>query len=227
MQTLRKALALKPDLIEAQRGIVMLELDAGRTTQAVAMAREVQKQRPKESIGYVLEGDAYVYKKSWSRAATAYRTGLKQAGTDLAMKLHAVLIAAGKRKEADQFATSWIKEHPKDMGFQALSCAGARSRGTTTRQRRASIEALLDMQPNNPMLLNNLAWAAGQIEGSEGDRIRRKGQQACPGATCDYGYAWALLVEKGDTARRCRTAPEGRRNWRRRRHRFASTSPRR
>ena len=80
----------------------MLETDAGRVAQAVAMAREVQKQRPKEPIGYVLEGDVHAQKKSWSEAAAAYRTGLKQVGTvDLAIKLHGALVAAGNAAEAD------------------------------------------------------------------------------------------------------------------------------
>ena len=43
------------------------------------MAREVQKQRPKEAVGYLLEGDAYANKKSWNEAASGLSGGA-QAG---------------------------------------------------------------------------------------------------------------------------------------------------
>ena len=57
--------------------------------EAIAIAREVQKQRPKESIGFVLEGDIQATKKAWPEAVTAYRAGLKQVGSsDLAIRLH-------------------------------------------------------------------------------------------------------------------------------------------
>lgn len=62
MLNLRKALSLKADSIDAQRGIMMLDLDAGRTSEALAMTRQIQKQRPKEAVGYVLEGDVYALK---------------------------------------------------------------------------------------------------------------------------------------------------------------------
>ena len=69
---------------------------AGRTKEALAVAREVQKQRPKESVGYILEGDIHASKKAWSDAVAAYRNGLKQAGTtDLAIRLDAALRASG------------------------------------------------------------------------------------------------------------------------------------
>ena len=50
-ESLRKALAIKPDLVEAQRKLVALELDAGAVPSALAIARDVQTQHPKESVG--------------------------------------------------------------------------------------------------------------------------------------------------------------------------------
>ncbi|MDR1935650.1 MAG: PEP-CTERM system TPR-repeat protein PrsT, partial [Candidatus Accumulibacter sp.] len=41
MQSLRRALSIKPDSVEAQRGMIMLDLDAGRVASAVATARNV------------------------------------------------------------------------------------------------------------------------------------------------------------------------------------------
>ena len=105
LQNLQKALKVKPDSLEAQRGIMMLELDAGRTKEALEVARDVQRQRPKEAIGYIFAGDAHASKKAWGDAAAAYRAGLKEVGsTELAAKLHSALLAGGNNAEADKFA---------------------------------------------------------------------------------------------------------------------------
>ncbi len=88
IDNLRKALAIKPDLVEAQRAIIALDVTSGRIDEALAAARDVQKQRPKESLGYILEGNVYASKKAWNEAANAYRAGLKRVGTtDLAIYL--------------------------------------------------------------------------------------------------------------------------------------------
>ena len=126
------------------------------------MARQIQKQRPKEAVGYMLEGDAHALKKSWNEAATAYRNGLKQnAETALAIKLHAVVVAGGGSGEADRFADSWMKEHTKDLQFRLYLAEAATARkdyATASKYYRV----LVDAQPNNPAMLNNLAWALAQ-----------------------------------------------------------------
>ncbi|OYU41527.1 MAG: hypothetical protein CFE44_29275, partial [Burkholderiales bacterium PBB4] len=111
-QSLKKALGVKPDLLDAQRGLITLGMDAKKISESVAIAKVVQKQRPKESIGYIFEGDIAAAQKNWDEAASIYRIGLKEApGTELALKLHTVLLAAAKPAEADKFAGTWLKEN--------------------------------------------------------------------------------------------------------------------
>ncbi|MBK7325008.1 MAG: PEP-CTERM system TPR-repeat protein PrsT, partial [Propionivibrio sp.] len=201
MQDLRKALSVKSDSVEAQRGIMMLDLDAGRTAEALAMARQIQKQRPKEAVGYMLEGDAHALKKSWNEAATAYRNGLKQnSETALAVKLHAVLVAGGGSGEADRFADSWIKEHAKDLQFRLYLAEAATARkdyATASKHYRV----LVDAQPNNPATLNNLAWALAQNKDPKAIEFAEKANKLAPDQPALMDTLGVLLVDKGDTAR--------------------------
>jgi len=201
MQSLRKALSIKANSIEAQRGIMMLDLDAGRFAEALVMARQIQKQRPKEAVGYMLEGDVYALKKSWADAATAYRSGIKQAGaTELAVKLHAALIAGGSLGEADKFADSWIKEHAKDLQFRLYLAEAA-----TVRKDYASASkhyrVLVDAQPNNPGVLNNLAWTSAQNKDPKAIEYAEKAYKLAPDQAAIIDTLGGLLIEKGDTAR--------------------------
>ena len=201
LRTLRKALALKADLVDTQRAIAVLELDAGRATQALAIARDVQRQRPKESVGYILEGDLYAYKRSWNEAVTAYRRGLKQLGTvDLAMKVHSALVAGGNAKEADQLAASWIKDHPRDVAFRSYLAQAAMTRNdyaTAVREYRV----LVEMRPDSPVLLNNLAFAAGQVKDPRAIEYAEKAYKLAPDYPAVLDTLGVLLVEAGATER--------------------------
>lgn len=201
MHSLQKALAIKPDSIEAQRGIMLLDVDAGRTAEAVARAKQVQKQRPKEAVGYVLEGDVHALKKSWAEAASVYRNGLKQSGvTELAIKLYAVLLAGGNAGEADKFADGWLKEHAKDLQFRSYLAETAISRKEFA-QASKQYRAMLETQPENPALLNNLAWTLAQAKDPKAIEYAEKAYKLAPEQANILDTLGDLLTQKGETAR--------------------------
>ena len=163
LQSLRQALEVKPDLLDAQRAMIVLDLDDKKFKEALATARAVQKQRPKEPAGHMLEGDINAAQKNWDGAATAYRAGLKQENsTALAIKLHSVLLAGARGAEADRFSAAWQKENPEDAGY--LIYLGERA---ISRQDYGSAEtnlaAAIKQQPGNALAFNNLAWVSARL----------------------------------------------------------------
>ncbi len=201
LQNLQKALKVKPDSLEAQRGIMMLELDAGRTKEALDVARDVQRQRPKEAIGYIFAGDAHASKKAWGDAAAAYRAGLKEVGsTELAAKLHSALLAGGNNAEADKFAETWLKEHAKDARFRVYLAEQASARKDYAGAAR-HYRVLLEAQPDNAAVLNNLAWVAGQLKDPKAVDYAEKANKLAPDQPALMDTLAVLLVDKGDSAR--------------------------
>lgn len=201
MQSLRKALSVKADSIEAQRGIMMLDLDAGRVTEAIDVARQVQKQRPKEAAGYILEGDAYALKKAWNEAIAAYRVGLKQTGSsELAVKLHAALVTTGAAAEAGKFAEGWVKDHAKDMVFRLHLAESANARKDHAAA-VAHYRVLVEAQPNNAAMLNNLAWNLVQVKDEHAVDFAERAYQLAPAQPAILDTLGIALMAKGDTAR--------------------------
>ncbi len=159
-QSLQRALAITPNLLPAQRNLMAVQLAQGRADDALAVAKTIQRQRPKEDVGFLLEGDAHVAGKKWDAAVKAYRAGIQVApdASTMAMKLHNSLVLGGKRGEADQWSRTWLRDHPKDVAFIAYLGEGAlaeRAYGDAERQ----YTRLLQLQPENVLALNNLAWA--------------------------------------------------------------------
>lgn len=198
-KSLRKALEIKTDLLEAQKGLIYLALDARNFKDAFSTAREIQKQRPKAADGYLLEGDIYRANKQLPEAIASYRTGLKQGpNTDLAIKLHSTLLAiGGSTGEADKFSAAWQKDHPKDMAFQMYLADLALSRkdfSLATQHYRFVLES----QPNNPLVLNNLAWTLGQTQSPKALEYAEKANQLAPNQPAYMDTLAMLLAEKGD-----------------------------
>jgi cellulose synthase operon protein C len=197
----QRALGLQPNLLEAQRGIIVLHMQSGQVQQAIAAAQDVQKQRPKQAIGYALEGDVHTVAKNWTEAQQAYRRGLKQApSTDLATRLHDLFITSGNSANAEQFTATWLKEHPKDDRFRMHLAQSAMSRKdyeTAAQYYRK----LLDRNGENPLVLNNLAFASSQLMDPKAIEYAEKAYGVAPDHPAVINTLGILLVDKGDTAR--------------------------
>lgn len=197
-KNLRKALEIKPDLLEAQRGLILLALDAKKPQDALVLARDIQKQRPKEATGFVLEGDINASNKQWPNAITAYRNGLKQAPTpELAIKAHTALLVSGNAVEAEKSATIWTKEHPKDIAFRIHLgdiATGRKDYATAAQHYRNALE----IQPNNALVLNNLAWVSGEMKSPKAMEYAEKANQLAPNQPPFMDTMAMLFANKGD-----------------------------
>lgn len=156
--TLKQALELQPDLSAARVALIGDALENKRVDEALTLARDLQKRSPKSSLGWQLEGEVEATRKNWDTAAAALRTAMqREPSATVAVKLHAALAAGNKAADADRLAADWLKTAPKDavfifyLGDVALArndLAGAEAR----------YRSVLELQPNNALALNNLAF---------------------------------------------------------------------
>ena len=199
--SLRKALEIKPDMLEAQRGLVLLAMDGKRYDEALKLSRTVQQQRPKELVGYAMEGDIAAAQKHWDAAAAAYRAGLQRgASTELAIKLNAVLVASGKTAEAERFQAAWRKDHPKDQAFLLHLGELALARKDYEGAEKA-YRSVLELQPDSAMALNNLAWTMGTLKKEGAVAYAEKANQVAPNQPAFMDTLAMLLADQKDYAR--------------------------
>lgn len=161
-QSLRKALELKQDDVDAQGMLIEVLVDDNRYTEAIKLARQVQAQRPRQAFGWVFEGDIAASRKDWDAAIASYRSGLQQVQAPvLAIKLHAALANAGKGAEADRHAASYQAARPKDAAFvDYLATAALVRRDYAAAQKHYAV--LVKLRPEDANAFNNLAWSEQQ-----------------------------------------------------------------
>jgi putative PEP-CTERM system TPR-repeat lipoprotein len=199
--SLTKGLALQPDSLPMHRAMIMLDVDARNFPEALARARDLQKAHPKEAVGHLLEGDIHAVQKAWPQAAAAYRAGLKTSpSSDLTGRLHTVLIADGKVPEGKQVAEAWIKSNPKDFGFRLFIADTANKRNDFPAA-VAQYRALLGVQPNNPAVLNNLAWSLGKMRDPKAIEHAEQANKLAPDQPSIMDTLGVLLIEQGNYER--------------------------
>ncbi len=199
--SLRKALAIKPDLLDAQRGLMTLHLENGKLPEALAISATIQKQRPKDAAGYVLEGDAAASQKKLDQAVDAYQRGLKVARSpELAVKLHSTLARLNKTAERDKFAAAWLKDNPKDAGFR-LYLGDAAVYAQDYRTAEKWYLNVTEVQPSNAMALNNLAWVTGKLNKEGAVAYAEKAVALAPDQAAFADTLAMLLSDKSDYPR--------------------------
>ncbi len=200
-EALKKALAIKPDYVDAQLAQTALEVRKGNHEQALAIARQIQKQQGKSPVGYILEGDLLMGQKDPAAAARAYEQAfaLSKSGP-LLTKLHASLREAGKGKEATSRLTEWLKQHPADAATRMYLAETYMAE----RQNTAAIEQyqiILKQAPDFMPALNNLAWLYQQEKDPRALEYAEKAYRLTGSDPTVLDTLGWVLVEQGNTTR--------------------------
>jgi putative PEP-CTERM system TPR-repeat lipoprotein len=195
-QAFQAVIALAPNDLPAHRGLIALAMRNKSWSVALEDARQVQRLAPQRPEGWRWEGGVYEAQQQWGKALAAYRTAQGKAPTsDVAVALHAALLAAGQAADADRYAAEWQGGHPADAGFLLHLGEVAATRGDFA---AAEFEdrAALAASPDNVVALNNLAWAMTKQGKPGAAAIAQRADQLAPNrATILNTWAVALAAE--------------------------------
>jgi putative PEP-CTERM system TPR-repeat lipoprotein len=181
---------------------VLAHLLSGKPDDALKEAKSLQTTMPKLAAGFALEGDVHAATQQWPQAERAYRDALKvePASAALAIKLHTTLNRAGKAVEAEAMAKKWLAEHPKDAGFRIYLA----ERALADKNLRSAVthyQAVVALQPDNVVALNNLAWSAGQLGDPKAIGYAERAVRLAPDSAAALDTLGTLLVAKGDASK--------------------------
>lgn len=198
---LKRAVELQPDLVPARMAQVEMAMRNGRPDDALAIARQIQKQNDKSPVGYATEGDILLAQNKAAQALPSYDKAFALAKSpQILVRALQAMTAAGKGKEAQARAAQWLKDHPNEPLVSMYVAESSLAR-KEYKPAIATLESVLKANPNNPAALNNLAWAYQQ---EKDPRALPTAEQAYklaannPGVMDTLGW---MLVEQGNTAR--------------------------
>jgi len=199
--SLRNALKLKGDFVEAAVALAELYLRDGRAAEALKVARELQMTAPASPNGQVLEGDILMAQQRYADAAKSYSKALamKQSGM-LAAKVHSARSRSGDPVAADAELHQWLQTHPQDFRARRYLAADYARRGAT----RAAIDEyqlVIKADPKDFVALNNLASLYQEQKDPRALEIAEAAYKIQPQSALVADTLGWILVQQGTTGR--------------------------
>jgi putative PEP-CTERM system TPR-repeat lipoprotein len=200
-KTLQDALRIQPDFLDAQLMLGSVEIQGGRFDEASKLAKQVQQQHPDNPSGFVLEGDTAYARKDYPAALAAYERAHKLApsGALLVRQLQ-VFNATQRPEEGEKRLAAWLVANPQDAGTRALLAESLVRRG----QHKAAAEHYLILNksnPNNLLVLNNLAWSLSESRDSRALAFAEQALKLKPDNPAVLDTLGWILVQQGQTVR--------------------------
>lgn len=201
INALKSAVALAPDSAPALVALAAAYVNSNQADAGLREAQRMQKEAPAKAVGYALEAEILVAQKRAAEAAVAYRNALAREQTNyLVIRQYALLNSLGKADDAAAVAQKWLKDHPKDVQVRAFMGQQSLAKG----DHKAAIpnfRAALANDPNNVLILNNLAWSLSQVNDPSALQYAERAYRAAPDMPEVINtYGW-VLVNRGDTQR--------------------------
>jgi cellulose synthase operon protein C len=202
IEALRTAKELAPQDLNLSRDLILVQLMAARPAEALKEAKSVQAASPRLAAGWLLESQVHEHQKRADDAERALRAGLKvePASGLTAVRLHSVLTGASKTAEATAFTRKWLADQPRDTVLRSYLA----ERELAAKNYPASAELyrqVIDIDPNNVIALNNLAWISGQLSDPKALSYAERAVKLAPNSAPVLDTMGVLLVERGEAVR--------------------------
>lgn len=204
-EQLKAALKADPGSVPIRRAAAMEALQQGRPAPAMELARQLQRQRPDEAVGFELEGDALTVQQQWGRAAAAYGKALtrRQVGA-AAIGMHVSLLKSQGAASAKRFQQSWLASHPGDVGYRVFLARQAMADGDLD-DAETHLRRVIELRPDSALAHNNLAHLLGRHARPGGLPLAERAVALAPEVPAFLDTLAMLLGADGQTERALKT----------------------
>jgi cellulose synthase operon protein C len=174
------AVKLAPTDEFANRELAFALARSNQADAALLTAQRLAELPGARITGLLLKADVYGYAKNTGAARKLYAEAVRLQPDDRTLGAQIRFMdGLGEVKEADKVQDAWIARNPRSI--PALTLATARAMGQEDYSRSIGFLArLLEQQPENPYLLNDLAWAQASLVKAEAEKNAQAALRALP-----------------------------------------------
>jgi tetratricopeptide (TPR) repeat protein len=190
------ALDLDATSTDGLQGVMNTYIAEKQVDTAVAAAKAQIAKSPNSSGFYDLLGTALYQKKDFSGAAAAFRKAidLDKNNSDALLKLAQAQAAEGSVSQALATYEQSMKDHPRDISFYILAGMLYESQRNWD-EAKILYQQALNIQPDNPLASNNLAYLMLQHGGNVDVALAmaqtaRRGEPDSPNFADTLGWAY-------------------------------------
>lgn len=198
-QSLLNAIAWNGKYAPAFIALMQLEAKAGNLQNIANLGKQLREISPGTADAAL--GQSYLISNRYDLAEASFRGGLNRSpgNWSMAAGLYKSLLKGGKAPAALAVMEGWKKSHPKDQRVDLLLASGY----LQTDKPAVAIpiyERLIAGQPNNPALLNDLAWAYHLVKDPRAAKVAEQAYRLAPqsaGIIDTLGWIWVRNGQAG------------------------------
>jgi putative PEP-CTERM system TPR-repeat lipoprotein len=201
LTSFRQGVKVAPQRFDVQVYTVESLIGANRIDEARRLLFDVTQASPNSPVVAEMDADIKLAAKQYPDAIAGYRAALSaHPSADLAVKTGTALLLSKNRGAAKQFASDWLAQHPKDSGMWVFDAQIASSAKDYDRA-LSDYRKALDGRPNDPLILNNLAWLLDRHGDAQALVYAEKAHALAPDdANLSDTLGW-MLVQQGSLKR--------------------------
>lgn len=199
-RSFRDAIELDQGFVPALTALAELESRDGNVEAALKLAAKVTQKEPKSAIGPMLTGDVLMRSKQYDEALASYEKAVEKEDTSgLALRMYNARARLGRTEEGLRKLQQWVDRN----GAPGVRSSLANAYLTTGHYDDAirESEKLLETNPENPVVLNNLAWLYDQKGDSRAVRTAEKALKLVPRSPQIKDTLGWILIRRGELAR--------------------------
>ena len=189
--TLQRILELAPKSVKPRQVLVANLVRKGDFEGARSIAKQLLAIENGAAVANELLGDISFSENDFQRAHDEYISAFELApNSQLVLKLDLTERRLGKPSTRLE---QWYADHPDDRAVRFQLAANNHAAGDVNKAKK-NFEQLLEQNPNNAVVLNNLAWIYHEVGDSRSLEYAEKANGLSPGnPEIMDTYAWILL----------------------------------
>jgi len=161
--TLLSVLELAPRSFPIRLALGEAELESGNAEGALSVATDLKVEFPSQAGSYLLEGRALIAARQYAAASRSLTTAFERQPTwpILALRIQALRLA-GRSAEALDASEAWVSGNPGHVPGELMRAVLLQAEGRV-REALEAYKAVLKVEPENLLALNNAAWASHEL----------------------------------------------------------------
>ncbi|MDP6353253.1 MAG: PEP-CTERM system TPR-repeat protein PrsT [Alphaproteobacteria bacterium] len=195
------AIGIDPSLMPAWRDRIDIEVRLGDADSALTIAETLARDHPESGLGPALIGDLLQRAKKYKPAADAYRQSLdRESSGAVFARFYRSLVEGGELERGRTLLKQWIADNPEDSEIRFLWASELIREGRYA-DAVTENEFLLERFPDNPALLNDLAWLYDRTGDSRALEYAERAHELAPTSPAIADTLGWLLVANDQAER--------------------------
>jgi len=157
-----RAIMLSPDDTATLSDRIEFERRFKNQDGAILLAQKYSDERPQSAARFVILGDTQMLARQAPAALLSYQQAWSRAQSNITvLRLYGALVQTGDREQGTKVLSEWVSKFPTDYDARFILAQDHTLSGRKA-EAIAETEAVSAAFPDNPVLLNNLAWLYGK-----------------------------------------------------------------